>query len=76
MENKFNMSESRRRSHVGMDVAFWQVGGLGNLDSSFPPVDSVLSRYQFLEMLRRSKMYLSMREPDAELISRLERRRK
>ena len=23
LKNMFNMSESRRRSHVGMDVAFW-----------------------------------------------------
>ena len=27
----FNMSGSRRRSHVGMDVAFWDAGGLGIL---------------------------------------------
>ena len=26
----FNISESRRRSHIGMDVAFWNAGGLGN----------------------------------------------
>ena len=25
----FNMNESRRRSHVGMDVAFWQASELG-----------------------------------------------
>ena len=25
----FNMSESGRRSHVGMDVAFWNAGGFG-----------------------------------------------
>ena len=30
LKEKFNMSESKRRSHVGMDVAFWSTGGLGN----------------------------------------------
>ena len=29
LKKMFNMSESRRRSHVGMDVAFWNAGGLG-----------------------------------------------
>ena len=29
-------SGSKRRSHVGMDVAFWQAGGLGIIES-FPP---------------------------------------
>lgn len=33
----FNMSESRRRSHVGMDVAFWDAGGLGIIESFSPP---------------------------------------
>ena len=28
----FNMRESKRRSHVGMEVAFWQAGGLGLFD--------------------------------------------
>ena len=32
LKEKFNMSESKRRSHVGMDVAFWQAGGLGILE--------------------------------------------
>lgn len=30
LKKVFNMSESRRRSHVGMEVAFWNTGGLGN----------------------------------------------
>lgn len=29
LKGMFNMSESRRRAHVGVDVAFWQAGGLG-----------------------------------------------
>ena len=33
LKKMFNMSESRRRSHVGMDVAFWQAGGLGILET-------------------------------------------
>ena len=36
LKKMFNMSESRRRSHVGMDVAFWDAGGLGII-GSFPP---------------------------------------
>ena len=36
LKKMFNMSESRRRSHVGMDVAFWNAGGLGII-GSFPP---------------------------------------
>ena len=36
LKEKFNMSESRRRSHVGMDVAFWQEGGLGII-GTLPP---------------------------------------
>lgn len=100
----FNMSESKRRSHVGMDVAFWNAGGLGIIESFSPPSsdyptpcilgvnsgnsnvatqflpdavlgDTELDRNQPFEMLRRSKMYLAMREPDQELIERLERRR-
>ena len=34
LKKVFNMSESRRRSHVGMEVAFWQAGGLGNIGTS------------------------------------------
>ena len=34
LKKVFNMSESRRRFHVGMDVAFWQAGGLGNIGTS------------------------------------------
>ena len=37
--------------------------------------DAELERNQSFEMLRRSKMYLGMREPDEELIKKLERRR-
>ena len=36
LKKMFNMSESRRRSHVGMDVAFWDAGGLGTIESSRP----------------------------------------
>ena len=80
---------SRRRSHVGMEVAFWQAGELGII-GSFPPDgkvddaklpdvvigDLVLTRKQCYEMLRRSKILLSMRRADDEVIKRLERRRK
>ena len=75
MENKFNMSESRRRSCCGMKVAFWKDDALGKLDSSFPHQDGGFGNEQLMGMLRRSKMYLSMREPDEELVFRLERRR-
>ena len=85
----FNMSESRRRSHVGMDVAFWQAGGLGIIGTlpprkkdaenpSLPDVtlgDSQLTRKQRYEMLRRSKMLLSMRRADDEVAKLLERRK-
>ena len=86
----FNMSESRRRSHVGMDVAFWNAGGLGTIgtlpprkkDAENPPFlpdvtlgDSQLTRKQRFEMLRRSKMLLSMRRADAEVAKLLERRK-
>ena len=87
----FNMSESRRRSQVGMDVAFWDAGGLGII-GSFPPQkkeekkignlpdtiigDTKLNRNQLFEMLRRSKTLLSMRVADSEVIKRLERRKK
>ena len=37
LKKMFNMSESKRRSHVGMDVAFWQAGGLGIIESFSPP---------------------------------------
>lgn len=30
LKKMFNMSESKRRSHVGMDIAFWEAGELGN----------------------------------------------
>ena len=36
LKKMFNMSESKRRSHVGMDVAFWDAGGLGII-GTFPP---------------------------------------
>ena len=36
LKKMFNMSESRRRSHVGMDVAFWDAGGLGTIESFSP----------------------------------------
>ena len=91
LKEMFNMSESRRRSHVGMDVAFWNAGGLGII-GSFPPQkkeekkigilpdtiigDIKLNRNQLFEMLRRSKTLLSMRVADPEVIKRLERRRK
>ena len=95
----FNMSESRRRSHVGMDVAFWDAGGLGTIGTLPPQAgtpcsggnsagsvrsqglpdtvlgDVELDRKQLMEMLRRSKEFLSMRTPDEELIKKLERRR-
>lgn len=66
LKKMFNMSENRRRSHVGMDVAFWNAGGLG---------DTELDSKQSMEMLRRSKMYLGMRKSNEELIKKLERRR-
>ena len=90
LKAKFNMSESKRRSHVGMDVAFWQAGGLGII-GTFPPRkkdagnplllpdvtlgDLRLTRKQLFEMLRRSKMLLSMRRADAEVVKLLERRK-
>lgn len=37
LKKMFNMSESKRRSHVGMDVAFWNAGGLGTIESFSPP---------------------------------------
>ena len=84
LKDMFNMSESRRRSHVGMDVTFWNAGELGIIDCFSPPQNDVpdvvlgdveLENKQLMEMLRRSKMYLGMRKPDEELIKRLERRR-
>lgn len=81
LKEMFNMSESKRRSHVGMDVAFWNAGGLGTIESFSPPNpdvilgDTELDSKQFMEMLRRSKMYLGMRKPDEELVRKLERRR-
>ena len=66
LKDTFNMSESRRRSHVGMDVAFWKASELGDIE---------LDRSQLFEMLRRAKQYLAMRKPNRELIERLERRR-
>ena len=91
LKKMFNMSESRRRSHVGMDVAFWDAGGLGTI-GTFPPQkkeekkignlpdtiigDTKLSRNQLFEMLRRSKILLSMRVADPEVVKRLERRKK
>ena len=90
LKEMFNMSESRRRSHVGMDVAFWEAGVLGTIDSFSPfnntdaesPIlpdvtlgDSELTRKQLYEMLRRSKMLLSMRCSYDEVANRLERRR-
>lgn len=87
----FNMSESQRRSHVGMEVAFWQAGGLGII-GTLPPRKKYagplllllpdvtlgnlqLTRKQRFEMLRRSKMLLSMRCSYEEVAKRLERRR-
>ena len=87
LKKVFNMDESRRRSHVGMDVAFWKAGGLGiigafppnnEIDVKLPDVvlsDSELTRKQRYEMLRRSKMLLSMRRADDEVAKRLERRK-
>lgn len=90
LKKMFNMSESRRRSHVGMEVAFWQVGGLGIIgtlppekkDAGNPQLlpdvtlgDSQLTRKQRFGMLRRSKMLLSMRRADAEVAKLLERRK-
>ena len=94
LKDIFNMSESRRRSHVGMDVAFWNAGGLGTIGTFPPPKkdaenlplflpllpdvtlgDSQLTRKQRFEMLRRSKMLLSMRRAAPEVIKRLERRK-
>ena len=89
LKKMFNMSESRRRSHVGMDVAFWQAGGLGTIGtfplkkketavSLLPDVilgDSKLTRKQRYEMLRRSKMLLSMRRADDAVAKLLERRK-
>lgn len=90
LKKMFNMSESRRRSHVGMDVAFWDAGGLGII-GSLPPRkkdaenspllpdvtlgDLQLTRKQRFEMLRRSKMLLSMRRADDEVAKLLERRK-
>lgn len=86
----FNMTESKRRSHVGMDVAFWQAGGLGTIGTFLPRKkdaenlsllpdvtlgDSQLTRKQRFEMLRRSKMLLSMRRAYAEVAKLLERRK-
>lgn len=36
LKDIFNMSESRRRSHVGMDVAFWKASELGTIESFSP----------------------------------------
>ncbi len=37
LKELFNMSESQRRSHVGMDVAFWKANELGTIESFSPP---------------------------------------
>ena len=86
----FNMSESRRRSHVGMEVVFWQAGGLGIIGTLPPRKKDAenplflpdvtlgylqLTRKQLFEMLRRSKMLLSMRRANAEVAKLLERRK-
>ena len=74
----FNMNESRRRSHVGMDVAFWEAGGLGTISAFSPDAilgNSELTRKQRYEMLRRSKMLLSMRCADDDVAKLLERRK-
>ena len=90
LKKMFNMSESKRRSHVGMDVAFWNAGELGIIgtlppqkkDAENSPLlpdvtlgDSQFTRKQRFEMLRRSKMLLSMRRADAEVAKLLERRK-
>lgn len=90
LKKMFNMSESKRRSYVGMEVAFWQAGGLGTI-GTLPPQkkeekkignlpdtiigDIKLNRNQLFEMLRRSKMLLSMRRADDEVAKLLERRK-
>lgn len=88
LKKKFNMSESRRRSHVGMDVVFWNEDGLGII-GTFPPNRTVvnfplpdvilgdlgLTRKQLYEMLRRSKMLLSMRRAGNAVAKLLERRK-
>ena len=66
MKEMFNMSESRLRSHVGMKVTFWNASGLGDLE---------LNRKKRYEMLRRSKMLLSMHCSYKEVAKRIERRR-
>ena len=43
----FNMSESKRRSHVGVDVAFWNAGGLGTIESFSPPKSTPHPRTNF-----------------------------
>ena len=79
---------SKRRSHVGMDVAFWDANGLGII-GTFPPNRTVvnfplpdvilgdlgLTRKQLYEMLRRSKMLLSMRRAGNAVAKLLERRK-
>ena len=42
LKDTFNMSESRRRSQVGMDVAFWKASELGNIESFSPPFSAYL----------------------------------
>ena len=85
MANLFGIGASARRSRCGMEVEFWDekrnFDGLGNIESSSPPLPdstlgcSKLEREQTFEELRRSKAYLAMRKPSAELIAQLERRR-
>ena len=36
MKKMFNVSESQRRSHVGMKVAFWKAGRFGNVETVAP----------------------------------------
>ena len=85
---EWNFRGSKRRTNVGMDVAIWNADGLGTI-RSFPPFsqsqqpeppdvtlgDVELTRKQRMEMLRRSKILLSMRVADSEVAKRLERRK-
>ena len=71
------LGSSKRRAHLGVDIAVLGETKLGNIDSfdnSFLGT-SRLDKISRFRMLRRSKMLLGMRSVSEELIRRLEKRR-
>ena len=56
LKKKFNMSESKRRSQVGMDVAFWnsEAGGLG----CSIPFSPIVSSGEYIRLSTISLVFL------------------